>query len=87
MGREIRRVPKDWQHPTYKDLGKEDEFRICKSGYKNVADRFHPMFNELFKNAMEEWYKEWKLWENGEHPDQKKEYHEPMSYVEWDINM
>lgn len=84
MGREIRRVPPDWKHPTYKDVGKEYEYRYCREGYVCVADRFHPMFDRPFDDEMEEWYKNWSTWQQGTHPDQKR-YPEDtaMSYAEW----
>lgn len=84
MGREIRRVPLDWKHPTYRDVGKECEYRYCKEGYICVADRFHPMFNRLFDDEMEKWYEEWRLWKKGKHPDQKTfPDRANMTYAEW----
>jgi hypothetical protein len=72
MGREVRRVPKDWQHPTkkrYNSLtGREEEI-------------YQPMFDEPFGPAMEAWYAGWKAWESGEDPDRKDH---DMPYWEWD---
>jgi hypothetical protein len=62
MGREIRRVPPDWKHPTYKDL-KED----CGHG-SNTGP--HPCFDEDFDSAMDKWNSENELWKQGKHPDQ-----------------
>jgi hypothetical protein len=51
MGREIRRVPGDWQHPKYS----ADEIR-----YDHQRDAYHPMFDTPFSVAMDEWYAGWK---------------------------
>jgi hypothetical protein len=84
MGREIRKVPSDWKHPTYKDVGKEYETKICRGGWQNMADRFHPMHDELFDNMMDGWYEEWTKWRQGIHPDQKTFSDKAnMSYIEW----
>ena len=60
MGREVRRVPKDWQHP------KKREFNYLKSCYEEV---YQPMHDRSFAEAMDEWYAEWKAWERGEKPE------------------
>lgn len=60
MGREVRRVPKDWQHP------KKREFNYRTGQYE---DRYQPMFDRSFTKAMDEWYTEWKAWERGERPE------------------
>lgn len=40
MGREIRRVPKDWKHPTFADKG-------IPVPYRNCTDQvFYPMYDE-----------------------------------------
>jgi len=60
MGREVRRVPKDWQHP------KSREFNIRTGQYE---DRYVPMFDRSFADEMREWYTEWEKWETGWRPD------------------
>ena len=57
MGREIRRAPKGWEHPKYKD----DEVR-----HEHQRGAYHPMFDTPFSEAMDEWYAGWKKWEAGE---------------------
>jgi hypothetical protein len=59
MGREVRRVPKDWQHP------KTREYNVLKHCYE---ERYHPMFDEPFAPKMREWFAEWEAWERGEKP-------------------
>lgn len=59
MGREIRRVPPNWQHP--------------KKEYANAYDRgrvdYRPLRDRPFAPAMREWYAGWEAWERGERPD------------------
>lgn len=52
MGREIRKVPKGWEHP------------------KNDKGRFRPAYDKFYIDALEEWIKEHRLWQDGKHPDQ-----------------
>lgn len=61
MGREVRRVPPNWQHP------KKERYDY-PSG-RTVED-YQSMHDEPFGPAMDKWYAEWKLWEAGQHPDQ-----------------
>ena len=58
MGREIRRVPPNWQHPTA-------ERRTTFSG---PAVDYQPLYNRPFAPEMREWFKEWEAWERGERP-------------------
>lgn len=68
MGREIRRVPPNWEHP------KKEYDRIEHGRYVRVLD-YKQMFDRPFAPAMEEWYAEWKA--------HKPEEHEGMQYWEW----
>ncbi len=60
MSREIRRVPKDWQHPQ------EDRPNYMTG---RMEKRYQPMFDEPFAPAMREWYERWQAWERGERPE------------------
>lgn len=53
MGREIRRVPGDWEHPRYtaEDAPRSDR----------VGD-FHPLYDKDYETACEEWYREAAAW-------------------------
>ncbi len=64
MGREIRRVPKDWQHPTYGDLG-----QYCRRG----PNEFHPVHDQDYVIACKEWIAGMMAWENGTDPHQISE--------------
>ena len=63
MGREIRRVPLDFQHPKYTE---EDSPRG-----RDWIGHFIPLHNETYKTAIAEWIANHNLWEKGEYPKQK----------------
>jgi len=69
MGREIRMVPKDWEHPTYINEYRGEEAR--------------PMFNESFKAACAEWDESKRKWDNREDPYAKDEHYEKYTFEEW----
>ncbi len=56
MGREIRRVPADWQHPRYEDERNAGEYR--------------PLYDQTFEDAATEWCAGFDAWRNGIHKDQ-----------------
>lgn len=72
MGREVRRVPANWQHP-----------KIEQPNYiKGIMEqRYQPMFDEPFAPAMHEWYAKWEAWERGERPDYAGDF--DGSYIDW----
>ena len=53
MGREIRRVPANWEHPKQERYG---------------DDRYQPMHDERFEDAVKEWKDGFAAWERGERP-------------------
>jgi hypothetical protein len=61
MGREIRKVPADWQHPRWTE---DDALR------PSLIGKFRPLFDEDYETAAEGWIVSFKLWCEGEHPDQ-----------------
>ena len=74
MGREVRRVPADWQHPRIERLDH-------RSG--RMVESYQPMFDRPFAAAMQDWYDEWKKWERGERPSYASEACASMTYWEW----
>lgn len=70
MGREIRRVPPDWQHPTIGDLY---EPGYEPRGYEDRS-RLHPQYDKNYDDAAKEWLAEAILWSEGKHPGQAKGY-------------
>lgn len=70
MGRELRRVIPNWDHP--KKYG-------CEGG-------FQPMFDDSYIDEINEWIKNHNLWQKGEHPDQIDRSTECKYFAEWDGN-
>jgi hypothetical protein len=75
MGREVRRVPADWQHP-----------KISKPNFRTglMEESYQPMFERSFADAMNEWYAAWQAWERGERPDYCTDDSTNLAYWEWD---
>lgn len=71
MGREIRRVPPNWLHPTYDENNARSQRDIGK---------FIPMFDQTFEDAVAEWKKGFLAWEAKKHEC----YIPEMEYWEWD---
>lgn len=71
MGREVRRVPKDWQHP------KKRVFNYRTGQYE---EQYQPMFDKPFAPVMREWYAGWEAWERGERPEGAVS----ETYFEWE---
>lgn len=47
MGREIRKVPSDWEHPKWE--GDDIQYEYQRGAY-------HPLFNQDYESACLEWY-------------------------------
>jgi hypothetical protein len=62
MGREIRRVCPNWEHPRYSEDTATDSRRIGE---------YVPMFDESYIHAMNVWIDGFRKWEAGDHPDRK----------------
>lgn len=75
MGRELRRVIPNWEHPQYEHY---DYFR------HKAEMRYQPMFDRSYTEDMDEWIANYQLWKEGKHPDQidgsGKDY---VRYAEW----
>lgn len=74
MGREVRRVPADWQHP-----------RECKSGPRGPEERYKPLFpGELYQPSVDEWDDGLAAWKRGEFPEYASaEDCKTMTYEQW----
>ena len=75
MGREVRRVPANWQHP-----------KISVPDWRTgqMVERYQPMYDRPFEPAMREWYAEWQAWERGERPSYCSEECARMKF--WEYN-
>ena len=67
MGREIRRVPPDWQHPKAEGSRGGDQ----------------PMHDQTFEDAAREWKEEFAKWEAGERPSYYSADREPQEFWEY----
>lgn len=74
MGREVRMVPADWQHP-------KKQVPDHRAG--RMVERYQPMFDRPFAPAMREWIAEWEAWERGERPAHCEGEERDMPYWEW----
>lgn len=63
MGREIRRVPPNWEHPRFTEEDTSDPCRIGK---------FKSMHNQSYESARKQWIDNFDLWRVGKHEDQIK---------------
>jgi len=68
MGREIRRVPPNWQHPK----------KMFASGMDYVS-----MHDQTFEQACATWDEGKRKWDAGEDPDRKQYDHENDPYEDW----
>ncbi len=55
MGREVRRVPADWQHPRYP----EDHYE------RHLRGRYVPLHDGGYAAHAAEWDEEWAAWQQG----------------------
>lgn len=75
MGREIRRVPANWEHPR------------VQHHWRNGKDAYQPMYNQPYIEALDEWLEQHRLWQAGQHPDQLSgDGTEPAYYAQWNNN-
>ncbi len=67
MGREIRKVPPNWDHPkSMRSWGRED---------------FTPMYNQTYADAVREWKNGYAKWEAGERPSYMQATDEYWDYA------
>lgn len=71
MGREIRRVPPNWEHPRY---------TAENARYSNHIGSFIPMLDKDYETAAAEWIEAFDLWRKGEHESQRGEYASRSKY-------
>lgn len=77
MGREIRRVPPNWEHPRWT----EEDARYSK----NVGE-YRSCHDETYADAAEAWMNACLEWEAGRHPERERVDKEclPRYYWEWE---
>ena len=57
MGREIRRVPPNWEHPKH-------------TNRYNGEEEYQPLYDMDYPEACKNWKDEYRLWEAGKRPNQ-----------------
>lgn len=82
MGREIRRVPADWQHPT-QSCPHSPWNGGCEEAKRNNGRCFHPLFNKSFLEAAREWLDAAIRWDNDEDPDTAEHKKDHPFYWQW----
>ena len=74
MGREVRMVPADWQHP-------KEQVPDWRTG--QMVDRYKPLHESGWADCAKEWDEERAKWERGEFPDYAGEESKAMPYDQW----
>lgn len=70
MGREIRRVPANWQHPKYiKTHYYRGEGYVAKEIYKPMYDDDYDESVKEYEHELKEWFEGHKLWSEGYYID------------------
>lgn len=85
MGREIRRVPPNWEHP------KKEHYNVMT---RQAEERYQPLYDRDFEGQMREWLDDLDKWLKGEFnrvraepPDLNYSIDEPYrSFVNWGGN-
>lgn len=71
MGREVRRVPADWKHPT-------------DGKYPSGEPRYVALFDGgTYESLLAEWDAERAKWDAGQFPDYAKPHHKTLTYEQW----
>lgn len=83
MGREIRRVPPNWEHPR-QTCPHSTWFGGCREAEENDGKCFKPMYDRDFETEIEDWYAQYQLWKKGEHPDQADYPDDTKGKTFWD---
>ncbi len=68
MGREVRRVPASWQHPT---------------DHTARGPVYRPLWSGSFSHEKTEWEEQKAAWERGEYPDNLREEYRTLTWEEW----
>jgi hypothetical protein len=68
MGREIRRVPANWEHPR-RDCPHSPWRGGCDEAKQHDGKCYHPLFDEDIETAGRKWLDRCIAWDNGTHPD------------------
>jgi hypothetical protein len=81
MGREIRRIPANWEHPR-QDCPHSPWNGGCDEAKLNGGQCYKPLYDEDFESAIDDWIADYQLWKKGEHPDQDED-NKSETFWEW----
>jgi hypothetical protein len=73
MGREVRKVPADWQHPK----------RLVRDHRGDLVERFEPLLGGDWAEVAREWDEAREKWERGEFPDYASAEGKAMPYDQY----
>lgn len=76
MGREIRRVPPNWEHPVYTE---NDAHR------SNLVGQLRPCIDQDYDSAAAEWIDGFNQWQQGKHKAQLKGWVASLKYF-WEYD-
>lgn len=83
MGREIRRVPADWEHPR-QACPHSSWAGGCSEAKAHDGRCFQPLYDKSFREAANDWKAEYAKWERGERPDYCTSDNRHLEFWEWD---
>ena len=83
MGREIRRVPPNWEHPRSK-CEHSPWKGGCDDAKRHGGMCFQPLHDEPFEAAAREWKNDLAAWESGERAAYLAEHGDDLEY--WEYN-
>lgn len=73
MGREIRKVPPNWEHPRYTKYD---------APYQNRVNEYRPMYDRRFDKTFTEWLSDFDRIRSGELSDIERECY-PLGLADW----
>lgn len=79
MSREIRKVPKNWEHPRYNHPS------YYPSDRSEAGNRYFPLYDMDYKIEAQKWINNFNLWQKGEHEYQFESKDPPPDYY-WDFD-
>jgi hypothetical protein len=85
MGREIRRVPPDWEHPR-QECKHSPWSGGCSEAKKHGGRCLQPLHDESYRSAAQRWKDEFAAWERGERPDYFEADGYPADLQYWEYN-
>lgn len=73
MGREVRMVPPNWEHPTKENLT-----------HRGIQKIKQPMFDQNYKKASQDWRDGFTKWEAGGREAERADSGEDYEYWDWE---